>query len=447
MPPQSGGSRPSPGGPRGVDLDEFLAGVAARRPHGEHQVVVVLIGGYDEIAIELGYRVADEILAALLVRLLAREWLVGPSRIATDKVAVCAVTTDPDRLGEQLSRELSAPVPTHAGSIELEIGIGIAVATEPYEDDRLLRSADHQARLALSTGRGVLVAQGAGAESLPNMHALQQEIRSALTSGEMELHYQPIVRADDYSLVCAEALVRWRRQDELVSPSSFIPAIERTSGMDELGRWVLQEAASALGSLQHERSLPDGFSCSVNVAARQMIREDLAEDFASIINASAVAPERFSFEITESSEITGTNAKPFMRRMQQLGAGVMLDDFGTHYSSISYLHRYPFDAVKIDREFISAVASRPDDYVIVEAVAKLAHSLGMIVIAEGVVSFEQVLQLRALGIDRLQGFLIAPPLPLFGLRRFIEIGPTLGLAGSRFMQDPPRALRSPRHPL
>lgn len=442
MPPPPRSSGPGRDGPRDVEVDAFLTEVA-RRVHGAHQQVVVAIGGFDQIRIEFGYRLAQEIFAALVTRLNAREWLVGPSRIATGKLAVCTATADAQGLGEQLRLDLSAPIQTDEGPIDLEIGIGIAAATKGLEDDACLRAADYQAMLALSTGGGVFVTQTASAEPLPNVFTLQRDIRRALQAGEMELHYQPVVSAKDYSLVCAEALVRWRRGHELILPGSFIPAIERTQVMDDLGRWVLQEAAHALGSLSQEGALPDDFACSVNVAARQMTREDLAEDFASIIDASAVEAKHFAFEITESAEVSGSNAKPFINKMRERGARVMLDDFGTHYSSISYLHRFPFDAVKIDREFINAVASRPDDYVIVEAVAKLAHSLGMTVVAEGVVSFEQVLQLRALGIDHLQGFLIAPPMPLFGLRRFIKIGPQLGLAGSRSIETPPHTPGGP----
>jgi EAL domain-containing protein (putative c-di-GMP-specific phosphodiesterase class I) len=207
----------------------------------------------------------------------------------------------------------------------------------------------------------------------------------------------------------------------------------------QLGWWVIEEAARNAARWQLEHSEP--FQVAINLSARQVLQPDLAERVAEVIAQTGVHPSSLCFEITESVLMDDTEAViGVISRMRALGVQLAIDDFGTGYSSLGYLKRFPVDSVKIDRSFVSGLGSDPGDAAIVSAVIGLAHALGLRVTAEGVETEEQLLALRMLDCERVQGFLFARPMPADELAASV-LGPSAGATRRRAATNDPVDLR------
>jgi EAL domain-containing protein (putative c-di-GMP-specific phosphodiesterase class I) len=226
----------------------------------------------------------------------------------------------------------------------------------------------------------------------------------------MVLYFLPIVNLDGSGARGAEALIRWEHPEGgLLLPDDFLPAVAHTAVMREVTRWVLHNACLAL------KRWP-GWSISVNVAARDVTDPGLVADVSEVIAAHAVDPRRLTLELTEHAMVSDLElAIQVLSRLRELGVGLSLDDFGTGYSSLLYLRELPLTEVKIDRTFVTHLTSRPDDAAIVESVVRLARTVGLGVVAEGVENSEQVAHLRLLGCGAGQGYLWGRPRPAPGI--------------------------------
>lgn len=232
----------------------------------------------------------------------------------------------------------------------------------------------------------------------------QQEFRSALRSGQLVLHYMPIVDLNTGRTRGVEALIRWQHpQGGLLLPDDFLPAIAHTPVIRETTRWVLHAACEALRRWPH-------WSVSVNVSARDVTDPELVTEVSEAIAEHGLDPRRLILELTEHAVVSDLGvATQVLSRLRELGVGLSLDDFGTGYSSLLYLRELPLTEVKIDRTFVTNLTSRPDDAAIVESVVRLAKTVGLKVVAEGVANAEQAAHLRTLGCGAAQGFLWGPP--------------------------------------
>ena len=239
---------------------------------------------------------------------------------------------------------------------------------------------------------------------------LETELRTALDSGQFFLAYQPIVRAADGSVMGYEALVRWQHPDRgLVSPADFVPVAEETGQIVELGRWILEEACAQARRWSSDRPV----TMSVNLSARQLGDAHLVADVAMALHESGLPASALTLEITETALVAEPeSALTTLRALRALGVTIALDDFGTGFSSLSHLHHYPVDIVKIDRSFVTGVADpHSDGRAIVAAVLGLAAHMNLRVTAEGVETEEQAAALRELGCERLQGYFFGKPAP------------------------------------
>jgi EAL domain-containing protein (putative c-di-GMP-specific phosphodiesterase class I) len=232
----------------------------------------------------------------------------------------------------------------------------------------------------------------------------QGEFRQALASGQLLLHYMPIMSLDSSRMLGVEALLRWLHpQTGLLLPDSFLPAIAHSPVMRDTTRWVLDRACSDL------RHWP-GRTVAVNIAARDVIDQHIVSEVRAALDAHDIDPARLTLELTEHSVVSDlAQAVQNMQALRELGVRLSLDDFGTGYSSMLYLRELPLTEVKIDRTFIRHVITRPQDAAIVESMVRLAKAVDMTVIAEGVESTEQVAHLHALGCQAGQGFLWGRP--------------------------------------
>lgn len=264
----------------------------------------------------------------------------------------------------------------------------------------------------LLTGTAAGVRSGSAAlqddEDRKQAHArvlAEQELSLALEHGQLQLHYQPIVRLSDGRLAGFEALLRWQHpQRGSVSPAEFVPLAEESGLINPIGRWIIDRACADLAQLETER--PDlQLFMSINLSSRQFDDPQLLAAIDQALSRHAVEPSRIKLEITESLLLQKLDqGLGLLQDCRARGLRVSLDDFGTGYSSLSYLHRLPIDTLKLDRSFVLQLDVNAAGGKIVAAVINLAHQLDMDVIVEGLETKQQIDTLRTLGADLGQGF-------------------------------------------
>jgi diguanylate cyclase (GGDEF)-like protein/PAS domain S-box-containing protein len=386
------------------------------RHGGAMAVLFVDIDRFKVVNDGMGHRAGDDLLAIVAERLRST---VRPSdtvaRFGGDEfVVVCEQLDGPweaARIGARIARSIEQPMELEGREVVVTASIGVALAGEGSTADALFRDADAAMYRAKERGRARVevfdeALRGRAAERLE----LEGALRRALTAGEFELAYQPIVRVSDEAVVGAEALVRWRRPDRgLVSPADFIPLAEETGLIVPLGAWVLGEA------LRQARTWHDEghrVGIGVNLSARQLMAPDLVGTVRRALATSGIDPQWVHLEITESVLMDDVEYSiETLRRLKELGIRFAVDDFGTGYSSLSYLKRLPIDTLKIDQSFVRGLGDSDDDSAIVRAILGLGRSLGLDVLAEGVEEAGQLAELRALGCDTAQGFLWSAAVP------------------------------------
>src|SRR5438874_859036 len=240
--------------------------------------------------------------------------------------------------------------------------------------------------------------------------SLREDLAQALERGELTIHYQPILDLASSEVVAVEALARWERPSGMVGPTEFIPIAEETGLIVPIGRWVLETACREIRSLdaaQPGRELRG----SVNVSAVQLEREDFANEVSTVLHETGLAPGRLILELTESLLLERSEPTlASMRRIRQLGVRLAIDDFGTGYSSLSYLPELPVDMLKIDRSFVVGLDSGRESLAVVRSIIRLAATLGLVTLAEGIERPEQAARLRTIGAELGQGYYFARPL-------------------------------------
>ncbi|SDG69563.1 PAS domain S-box-containing protein/diguanylate cyclase (GGDEF) domain-containing protein [Duganella sp. OV458] len=298
-------------------------------------------------------------------------------------------------------------------AVSMSASVGIAVYTgNDISADSLLRHADQALYQAKITGRNRHHFFDADLdEQVRTHHNRRTEVRNAVRANELVLYYQPKLDMRQGRIVGMEALLRWDHPTRgVVGPMDFLPIVEHTDVIVDIGEWVLREA---LRQLESWRAFDADWVISVNIAARHFQRHDFVERLTAILaEFPDVPPHMLELEILESSALSDINhVRSVMLDCQALGISFALDDFGTGYSSMSYLKRLPADVLKIDQSFVRNMLVDRDDLHLVSAVIGLARSFGLGVIAEGVETIEHGAMLMRLGCDRVQGYGIARPMP------------------------------------
>jgi EAL domain-containing protein (putative c-di-GMP-specific phosphodiesterase class I) len=296
------------------------------------------------------------------------------------------------------------------------------MALFPRDDlsgERLVKSADTAMYRAKELGRNRCEFFTAEMnERVENQLVLEAALQRAVKAGEFLLHFQPRVSAVSRKVVGVEALLRWQHPERgLVSPGEFIPLLEETNLIIPVGAWVLETACRQAREWR-DSGMP--LRMSVNISSRQFRSESLVETVASALLSSGLQPELLELELTESLLVENTeNAIAVMARFKKLGVMVSIDDFGTGYSSFGYLKQFPIDFLKVDRIFIRDLARNPKDAAIVEAIAALARSLGIGLIAEGVEEAHQAEYLRTCYCTEMQGWLFGRAVPAAELPKLV----------------------------
>jgi diguanylate cyclase (GGDEF)-like protein len=277
--------------------------------------------------------------------------------------------------------------------------------------DTLYRNAEAALKKAKASGERYLFYTQRMTEAVAGRLTLENQLRQALDNGEFVLHYQPKVNLASGKLTSAEALIRWNDpRTGLVPPGRFIPVLEDTGLIHEVGRWALRQALSDY--LRWRAAGLPAVRIAVNVSALQLRNRSFIPEIEQAIGMGAHAAEGLELEITESLIMEDVKHNiASLQAIRALGVTIAIDDFGTGFSSLSYLSKLPIDTLKIDRSFVVDMTAGPQGVVLVSTIITLAHSLKLKVVAEGVETEEQRRLLRLLGCDEMQGYLFSKPVP------------------------------------
>jgi len=334
------------------------------------------------------------------------------ARLGGDEFAIlladCSQAAEVNSLAARLNKIIGLPFDLEGHQAVIGVSIGIAVApTDAENPEQLLKNADLALYRAKTDGRGTYRFFQPEMDALmQKRRALEFDLRRALSKGEFELFYQPIVNLVSGDVAGFEALLRWNHPERgLVSPLDFIGLAEETELIIPIGDWVLREAC------REAMKWPSNVRIAVNVSPIQF-KSELALTVTAALAQSGLNAQRLELEITESVLLHNAEATlAMLHQLRALGVSISMDDFGTGYSSLSYLRSFPFDKIKIDRSFVHNVAQNEDSMAIVRAVTGLGSSLGMVTTGEGVETVEESSYLKSQGCTEAQGFLFSKPRP------------------------------------
>jgi diguanylate cyclase (GGDEF)-like protein len=313
-----------------------------------------------------------------------------------------------------------APFIVDGQEIRMSATGGIAVFPNDGSDaEALLRSAHAALRNAKATGKKQLFYTRGLSEGIAAKRSLETKLHQALEQQEFILHYQPKVDVKNRRLTGVEALLRWQTPEgTLVPPMQFIPLLEETGLISQVGLWVLRQARA--DRLRWLGTGLDAPRVAVNVSTVQLRRDDFIRSTSKILGGSG-SEAGIDIEITESmimDDVVESTGK--LKTLRDLGVGVSIDDFGTGYSSLAYLAKLPVKELKIDRSFVASMLGDPTALTLVSTIISLAHALKLAVVAEGVETEEQARTLQKLRCDQMQGFLISKPLSFADMTAFLE---------------------------
>ena len=398
-------------------LDEAL-----RRAEREGSHVGVLFLDVDRFKVvndSLGHAAGDELLRAVADRLteslrpddvVARfggdEFTILVERIVDEAAAM--------EVAERVLRILGHPVVLSHGETYVSASLGVAISQQGTSGAELLRNADTAMYVAKQRGRGraELFAPLSHTNAVTQLRT-ENDLHRAVERREFRLHYQPIVDLGNGQVVAFEALVRWQHPTRgLLAPGEFIALAEETGLIVPLGAWVLEQACAQTARWQEAQGDRDPVTINVNLSPRQLGTYELTDQVRTVLANTGIRRGSLCLDITESGLMVDTaEALARLTSLHALGVRLSIDDFGTGYSSLTYLKRFPVDSLKIDRTFVDGLGIEPEDTAIVAAVIGLAHSLGLVAVAEGVETVEQLSRLRTMGCDLGQGYYFGRPAP------------------------------------
>jgi diguanylate cyclase (GGDEF)-like protein len=413
--------------------DRLVQALARARRHKYRLAVLFIdLDRFKVINDTMGHSAGDRLLqeAALRFKGCLREFDVIARLGGDEFVVLVDSATDPQQVTAVARRMLDITAkPFSVDGTEVTLGASIGISTYPddAEDaETLLKNADIAMYRAKQEGRGnhQFYSSSLNQYSFERLQ-LEAGLRRGLGRKELRLHYQPKLDLASGMLASMEALLRWQRPGHgMVFPDQFIPIAEETGLVVPMGNWVLAEACAQL--TEWDRAGMTASRVAVNLSARQFVDEALLDDIARIVREAGVEPERIEFELTESMVMrNAAQATATMSALKSMGFRLSIDDFGTGYSSLARLKRFPLDGLKLDRSFVKGLPEDQEDAAIARGVVALAHSLHLLVTAEGVETAAQFNFLKSIGCDEIQGFLIAKPMAPSDI-------PKLAGAGSKF---------------
>jgi diguanylate cyclase (GGDEF)-like protein len=403
---------------RALFTDHVQHAVARGDRHDRQLAVLFLdLDDFKAVNDSLGHGAGDSLLVAVAERLRA---CLRPgdtaARFGGDEFAILlediAAPADAVAAAERIGEALHAPFFVQNRELRVGASVGIAVRSVETDATQLLRNSDVAMYIAKRRGKGRHeLFEASMYAAAVERHELKEDLQRAVTQGDFVVHYQPIIDLRSGKLTGVEALVRWNRDERgLVEPSEFIPIAEDTGMILPIGQFVLEEACRQAGDWQ--RQLPEGapLSVNVNLSARQLAHPGFVEEVAKVLASSELSPGSLVLEITETVLMEGDGTVRRLAELRDLGVRLAIDDFGTGYSSLSYLRRFPIDILKMDKTFVQGVGTTAGDDALARAIIDLTHTLGLVVVAEGIERREQAVELRRLDCNLGQGYYFTRPL-------------------------------------
>ena len=402
-----------------------------------------------------GHVIGDQFLVAISKRLLQ---CLRPgdalARLGGDEFAILlddvGESAAASVISERLHSTLRAPFELEGREIWASASIGIAFSSGRHQDpEELLRDADTAMYRSKAQGRSqTQTFDPSMHESAVGRLTLETELRRAIERKEFAVYYQPIIELDTRAVCGFESLIRWPREDgSMTPPIDFIPVAEETGLIAPITKLVLFEACRQVAEWQRQFGRP--LTLTVNISTKLFDRPTLVAEVREAISSTGLLPGTLRLEITESFLVNGTDqVAARLDELRSIPVELYLDDFGTGFSSLSYLHRYRLDALKIDRSFVSRIGELHSDAPIVASIVNLAKDLGMGVIAEGVETTAQADRLTALECPHAQGFLFSHPLSVEDARAFLatqRIAPGSKPKPARALVETPAARPAVRH--
>jgi diguanylate cyclase (GGDEF)-like protein len=401
----------------------------SRRQRTLGAVLFVDLDDFKDVNDTLGHAAGDRLLVAVAARLettLREADTIG--RMGGDEFVVlidgASLEAAPELVAERLLDVMRQPFDLDQDSLPIIVSasVGIAMGDRAYPED-LLRDADVALYQAKGAGKNRYeVFDPEVRTDISKRTELEFDLRSALEGDQFRLVYQPIYDLDDLTLVGVEALLRWEHPTKgLMQPDRFIPILEQSGQIREVGHWVLREACTQMAAW-HAKG--DTLDVSVNVSGRQLDDDVIVAHVRDALETSGLPATSLIIEVTETALMRNANATARrLSAIKELGVRVAVDDFGTGYSSLAYLRQFPVDCLKIDRMFTSAITTSPESKALVGTLVQLGRDLGLRTLAEGVETIEEIDDLRNEGVDEAQGFLLARPLDAATIEsRFLRPG-------------------------
>jgi diguanylate cyclase (GGDEF)-like protein len=403
--------------PTRVYFEEQLAAAAAKADATAARLALLFIDldGFKPVNDTYGHAVGDRVLEQVGARLKATSRGKDVvARVGGDEflLLLCNVTSEQAvaQVAARLIASLSQPFSVEGREVAISASVGVATYPDGCSHPKLIARADAamyaSKRSGGSTHTFYSPSMDADAEA---QFDLLRDLRKAVANNELELNYQPKIDAQSGKVTAVEALLRWRHPERgVILPNAFIPIAERFGLIGQIGNWVIEEACR---QSRQWRDKGLRMRVAINLSAHQMRQDDIVERITGALTLHRIHPSLLTLEITETAamEDTRTTQSTF-RRLGELGTHMSIDDFGTGHSSLSYLRKLPAEELKIDRSFVMDLEHSADARAVVDAVVRLAHALGLKVVAEGVENQRQQKILVDLGCDELQGYLFAKPM-------------------------------------
>ena len=388
---------------------------AARRNDGSVSLLFIDLDNFKEVNDGFGHATGDELLAAVGARLrrVAREAdTVG--RLGGDEFVVLiehgALADASELLAQRVRDVLHPPFLLDGREYLVSVSIGIATASDGTAEE-LLQEADVAMYQAKSSGKNRCVSFRPRMQFAAHARLqLEMDLTSAISGGQLRVHYQPIFNLEHRDICGMEALVRWQHPERgLLPPSEFLPLAEASGRLIvDLGRFVLSEACRAAAGWHR---LGAHLDVTVNLSARELQSDGIVTDVAGALAESGLEPAHLVLEVTETAMMHEPDSVVArMTKLKSLGVRLSVDDFGTGYSSLSSLRRFPIDVLKIDRSFVESSSNSPEDASVVQTLVSLGRTLGLEIVAEGVELASQLDAVREAGCNSAQGFLLGRPL-------------------------------------
>ena len=390
----------------------------ARRQGSQVGVFFVDLDKFKAVNDTYGHEVGDRLMVAVSRRI---EELIGPEdtavRYGGDEFVIITPTlanqSTAERLARRIIEAIERPFEFGEDRIRISASVGVALTDESQDDSEdVIRDADSAMYAAKAEGGNGVVA--VFDDSVPDRitsSTAEKRLRKAVDEQQFRLVYQPVVSLQTQRMVKVEALIRWDDPDRgMVSPGEFIPALEETGLIVPVGTWILEEGCRQARVWQERYTHQTPLTVNVNVSARQLGQFDFVEVLRRTLERTGVDPSLICLEITEGALMSDVDAAwTMLRQAKGLGVYLALDDFGTGFSSLSFLRQFSLDIVKIDKSFVDGLGESREDTTIIEHVVGMARGLGMVTVAEGVETADQVRYLRSLECHMAQGYFYSRP--------------------------------------